>query len=90
MYAPYPTEVTAGLIGENQPSESIREGRVPMMGTIRQELLSGIRQEERFHKLRNYLRALASRGLTLRIMSKRRACTTCAGRGESQDRRLIS
>jgi hypothetical protein len=36
-------------IGENQPSESIREGRVPMMGTIRQELLSGIRQEERFH-----------------------------------------
>jgi hypothetical protein len=27
------------------------------MGTIRQELLSGIREEERFHQLRNYLRA---------------------------------
>ena len=33
------------------------------MGTIRQELLSGIREQERFHKLRNYLRLLA-RGLT--------------------------
>jgi predicted nucleic acid-binding protein len=36
---------------------SIRECRVQMMGTIRQELLSGIREEERSHKLRNYLRA---------------------------------
>jgi predicted nucleic acid-binding protein len=37
--------------------ELIREGRAQMMGAIRQELLSGIREEERFHRLRNYLRA---------------------------------
>ena len=88
MYAPYPTEVTAGLIGENQPSESIREGRVPMMGTIRQELLSGIRQEERFHKLRNYLRAFGEPGIDVADYEEARTCTTSAGRGESQDRRI--
>jgi hypothetical protein len=38
-------------------AELIREGRAQMMGAIRQELLSGIREEERFRKLRNYLRA---------------------------------
>jgi predicted nucleic acid-binding protein len=38
-------------------AELIREGRVQMMGAIRQELLSGIRDEERFRSLRNYLRA---------------------------------
>jgi len=31
-------------------AELIREGRVQMMGAIRQELLSGIREEERFHQ----------------------------------------
>jgi len=43
--------LTSGL------AELIREGRAQIMGVIRQELLSGIREEERFHKLRNYLRA---------------------------------
>jgi predicted nucleic acid-binding protein len=38
-------------------AELIRDGRSQMMGAIRQELLSGIREEEKFHKLRNYLRA---------------------------------
>jgi len=38
-------------------AELIRKSRVQMMGAIRQELLSGIREEERFRKLRNYLRA---------------------------------
>ena len=37
--------------------ELIQEGRAQLMGPIRQELLSGIRDEERFHKLRSYLRA---------------------------------
>lgn len=37
--------------------ELIREGRAQMVGAIRQELLSGIREEERFHKLRDHLRA---------------------------------
>ena len=38
-------------------AELVREGRVTMMGVVRQELLSGIREEERFRKLRDSLRA---------------------------------
>jgi len=38
-------------------AELIREGRVEMMGVVRQELLSGIREKERFRKLRDSLRA---------------------------------
>jgi predicted nucleic acid-binding protein len=38
-------------------AELIREGRAQIAGVIRQELLSGIREAERFEKLRNYLRA---------------------------------
>lgn len=37
--------------------ELVREGRAQIMGVIRQELLSGIREIERFEKLRSYLRA---------------------------------
>jgi predicted nucleic acid-binding protein len=37
--------------------ELIRDGRAQLVGVVRQELLSGIREEERFRKLRNYLRA---------------------------------
>jgi len=38
-------------------AELIRDGRAQLMGVVRQELLSGIREEERFRKLRDYLRA---------------------------------
>lgn len=38
-------------------AELIREGRVQMLGPIRQELLSGIREEAQFRKLRDYLQA---------------------------------
>jgi predicted nucleic acid-binding protein len=38
-------------------AELIREGRVQILGPIRQELLSGIREETQFRKLRDYLRA---------------------------------
>ena len=38
-------------------AELVREGRAQMVGAVRQELLSGIREEERFRKLRDYLRA---------------------------------
>jgi predicted nucleic acid-binding protein len=37
--------------------EVIRDGRARLVGVVRQELLSGIREEERFRKLRDYLRA---------------------------------
>jgi predicted nucleic acid-binding protein len=38
-------------------AELIREGRAQMVGVVRQELLSGIREDERFRKLRDDLRA---------------------------------
>jgi predicted nucleic acid-binding protein len=38
-------------------AELIREGRAQLLGPIRQELLSGIREETQFRKLRDYLRA---------------------------------
>jgi predicted nucleic acid-binding protein len=44
-------------------AELIREGRVQMMGAIRQELLSGIREAEKVIKLRNYLRAFGEPGI---------------------------
>lgn len=39
--------------------ELIREGRVAMMGAIRQEILSGIRAAEQYKKLRDRLRAFS-------------------------------
>ena len=35
----------------------IREGRAQLVGMVRQELLSGIREETRYRSLRDYLRA---------------------------------
>ena len=46
-------------------SDLIRDGRAQMMGVIRQELLSGIRETERFEKLRHYLRAFEEPKLEL-------------------------
>jgi predicted nucleic acid-binding protein len=37
--------------------ELIREGRVEIMGAIRQELLSGVREPSQFESLRAHLRA---------------------------------
>lgn len=45
--------VTAELV------ELIREGRVAIIGAIRQEILSGIRAPEQYRKLRDRLRAFA-------------------------------
>ena len=41
-------------------AELIRDGRASILGVIRQELLSGIRDAGQFEKLRGYLRALPS------------------------------
>ena len=46
-------------------AELIREGRVQMLGPIRQELLSGLREEAQFRKLRDYLRAFPENLLEL-------------------------
>ena len=47
-------------------AELIREGRAQIIGVIRQELLSGIREAERFEKLRDYLRAFDEPRLEVR------------------------
>ena len=44
-------------------AELVREGRVQLLGPVRQELLSGIREEAQFRKLRNYLRAFPEQPL---------------------------
>ena len=63
-------------------AELIREGRAQMMGAIRQELLSGIREEERFHKLRNYLRAFDEPGIEVADYEEAaRMHNLCRGRG---------
>lgn len=38
-------------------SQLIQDGRVAMLGVIRQELLSGLKEQAHFEKLREYLRA---------------------------------
>ena len=43
--------------------ELIREGRVAMIGAIRQEILSGIRAAEQYRKLRERLRAFGDEAL---------------------------
>jgi predicted nucleic acid-binding protein len=40
-----------------QLAELVREGRVAILGPIRQELLSGIKSRTQFEKLRDHLRA---------------------------------
>jgi len=49
---------------ERELSDLIGEGRVLMLGAIRQELLSGIRTIEQFKKLRDGLRAFPDESLT--------------------------
>lgn len=50
---------SAGDVETAELVELIREGRVEMIGAIRQEILSGIRAAEQFRKLRDRLRAFA-------------------------------
>ena len=47
-------------------AELIREGRAQIVGAVRQELLSGIREADRFEELREYLRAFDEPKLDVR------------------------
>jgi len=63
-------------------AELIRDGRAQLMGVIRQELLSGIREEERFYKLRTYLRAFDEPDIeVLDYEEAARMHNLCRGRG---------
>jgi len=55
---------------ENEPMKSelaslVSDGRVAIIGPIRQELLSGIRERAQFDQLREHLRAFTDTELTL-------------------------
>jgi len=63
-------------------AELIREGRVQMLGAIRQELLSGIREEIQFRKLRDYLRAFREPSLEMAdYEDAAQMSNQCRGRG---------
>ena len=63
-------------------AELVREGRVEVVGVIRQELLSGIREEERFRKIRDSLRAFEDAALeTQDYEEAAHMHNTCRGRG---------
>ena len=60
----------------------IRDGRAQMMGAIRQELLSGLREAERFEKMRAYLRAFPEPPLEIDDYEEgARAHNQCRARG---------
>jgi hypothetical protein len=52
-------------------SELIREGRVRVIGLVRQELLSGVKTSEQYEKLKLYLR-LSGRGRSTPLIMKKR------------------
>src|SRR5262245_20488234 len=52
----------------------LREGRVVMMGSIRQELLSGIRSEAQFRQIRGRLRAFVDLPLSSLDYEEAAAC----------------
>ncbi len=69
------TSVWSLALRRNQPAdgpevseliELIREARVLMIGPVRQELLSGIKDHAQFRKLRNHLRSFPDFELTIR------------------------
>lgn len=63
-------------------SEIIREGRVRLIGLIRQELLSGIKTAEQFEKLRAYLRSFPDEIIdTSDYEEAAKAGNQCRGRG---------
>lgn len=60
----------------------IRDGRAQIAGPIRQELLSGMREEERFRSLRDYLRAFDEPPLESRDFEEAAAMSNqCRTRG---------
>ena len=55
--------VESALVAELR--ELIKEGRVHLLGLVRQELLSGIKHQSQFEKLRTILRAFPDEALDI-------------------------
>ncbi len=78
---------TAGLNEQEQRlvaalSEAIRDGRIAMVGPVRQELLSGISDAMQFEKLRSTLEAFADEPITTAIyVEAARLDNLCRKRG---------
>jgi len=71
-----------GTAAEEELRELIGEGRVLMLGGIRQELLSGIRTAEQLKKLRDRLRAFPDMGLSETDYEEAASCfNRCRSRG---------
>lgn len=63
-------------------SELVQEGRVAMIGPIRQELLSGIKEESQFRTLRDHLRSFPDLLLDNTDYEEAARCfNECRGRG---------
>jgi len=63
-------------------SELIAEGRVAMLGTIRQEILSGIRFAEQFDRLNAVLSAIPDEALSSEdFVEAARLCNRCISSG---------
>jgi predicted nucleic acid-binding protein len=66
----------------NALTELIQGGRVEMLGPIRQELLSGIRETAQFEKIRRYLRAFQEPSLDVADYEEgARMSNQCRARG---------
>jgi predicted nucleic acid-binding protein len=67
---------------EHELGELIGEGRVLMIGAIRQELLSGIRASDQFKRLRESLRAFADEPLGQEDYEEAASCfNRCRAKG---------
>ncbi len=71
-----------GTAQERELVELIGEGRVVMIGPIRQELLSGIRTADQFRLVRDHLRAFTDVELTAEDYEEAASCfNRCRARG---------
>lgn len=71
-----------GTAEERELAALIAEGRVLMVGAVRQELLSGVRTEGQFRKLREHLRAFPDAPLAEADYEEAASCfNRCRARG---------
>ena len=71
-----------GISETSELVELIREGRVAIMGAIRQEILSGIKAAEQYRKLRDRLRAFSDETLDETDYEEAATCfNRCRARG---------
>jgi predicted nucleic acid-binding protein len=67
---------------KNSLRELVRDGRAQIIGSVRQELLSGIRVEETFRRVRDALRAFDEPRLRIQDYEEAaRISNTCRARG---------